>query len=114
MAGLENEIVYKVKKEEKRIFSGTNSNLFFREVGANQWNKLTSDDISVRAFDILSPGEIIASFEFNDSDSITIAYTENGGESWQEYQNGFGGDTEIPPLVLESSPDNANIILGED
>ncbi len=109
--GLENQIIYQLKEVENQLFSGTNSNLYQQEVGTTQWNKLISDDVTIWTFEILSTSEIIASFDFNKFDSLTIAYTENAGETWQEYQNGFGGETKMIPLLLVHSPQNKDLIF---
>ncbi|MEX0660900.1 MAG: hypothetical protein WEA58_06590 [Balneolaceae bacterium] len=78
-----------------------------------EWKNLTNDDVSVRAFEQISDNKIIASLHFNNTDSLTIGLTNNFGENWSQYRNGYDPmHNSIPGIIIRSKEDKKTVNAG--
>jgi photosystem II stability/assembly factor-like uncharacterized protein len=87
---------------------GNDSGLFAKQKTEDTWFGLIDEEVSIRAFEIISENEIIATLYFNNQDSATIGRTTNFGESWLPYRNGFDPVYNSIPTIMEQSKNDDN------
>ena len=83
------EEIYAIKENKGSILVANEIGLFVKQTKEVSWLGLIEGNVSVRAFEIISEHEIIASLYFNTQDSSTIAKTINYGKDWLSYRNGY-------------------------
>ena len=110
LVSFENEEAYSIKENQELIFVGTEKGLFAKQRSEDSWVGLINEDVSIRAFEMISENEIIASLYFNNQDSITIGRTINFGETWLPYRNGFDPIYNSIPTIIEQSENDENTV----
>lgn len=125
-AGLEAHAIFKFHTHEQMIYAGTDSGLYRRRIENNTWELLGPKDATVRAFTVLSNLSFLVSANFNNQDSLTIVQTNDTGNSWNAFRNGYGGNisnsipTEmeqtaaIPPVLFAGGPGGLDVAKSTD
>lgn len=108
--GLSEITVFTLKKDNDWLYAGTDRGLHRTTLSKILWRPIGIDDTSFRTFSVFSKQEFLASANFDNGDSLTIAKTTDGGQTWIPFRNGFGGVTRTIPLALEVHPQNEDIL----
>jgi len=104
-SGLSGNNIWELKVHNNNLYAATDSGLYRIALNANHWQSI-SDGMHL-TFIVFSEQEIMAEHK-------GILYrTANGGQTWQKYQNGFGGNTSFYPVDLELAQDNPDVIYAE-
>ena len=108
LEAFENAELYSIKERGGFLMVGNDSGLFAKQKTEDTWFGLIDEEVSIRAFEIISENEIIATLYFNNQDSATIGRTTNFGESWLPYRNGFDPVYNSIPTIMEQSKNDDN------
>ncbi len=93
--GLGGHVVNKVQVSHGKIYAATDQGFFSvaRNAGNQSWELLGFENQICQTFLIIDENEIIVSLVDWQDDSQTGLYkTTDGGQTWVEFTNGFGGD----------------------
>lgn len=111
--GLDGYIINKIQVFQDRIFVGTNKGLYAknRNGQAAEWELLGFENQEVQSFLLISEDEIIVSLvNMQQPEETGLQKTTNGGESWVDFTNGFGGQDGEPAFDLAQHPGNASTL----
>jgi len=101
---LENREVYEIRFINQ-LFAGTSSGLvrFEQKNGQLETPQIFMEEATVRTFVTIDTDTWLISAVFaNNSDSSNIYRTTDRGESWQMFNNGFGGDGKWIPAMMDN------------
>ncbi len=93
--GLDGQEVEELNIYNDHLYAATDSGLYVRDLSAAdaQWNLLGLSK-HVKSLLVFSPDTILAgTWQEQEEDSVYMYKTEDGGENWTSYQNGFGTDS---------------------
>lgn len=107
--GLGDKIGNKIEISNNKIYAGTNDGMYSKELGSNDttWINLGLNGKRINDFIIFSPDTILATTDSYSSGSpdIYIFMTYDGGNIWNNYQNGFGGNSGLKSCsAIENNP----------
>jgi hypothetical protein len=108
--GLEGKNINELKIHENHLYAGTDAGLYVKDLSAStsSWNLVGLEDNKVTSFLIYSSDTLlVGTFEQEEQDSVYLFSTTDGGQSWNDTQNGFGSDTTSRSVVDldRASPD---------
>jgi photosystem II stability/assembly factor-like uncharacterized protein len=89
---------------------------FYRAIlgsSAPEWIALGPASRAIEAVLVLSPDTVLTAVALTDAGSDTVALfrTTDGGQTWQPYQNGFGGETEAKRVLAMTELTGASSAL---
>ncbi len=103
--------IFEIKANGENLYAGTGNNLYLKSKQESAWQPLALQGGEVRTFVVLSEQELLASVNFNNGDSLTIARSNDGGESWNSFRNGFGGNQQVIPYTMDAEKGNPSVIF---
>lgn len=96
------------------LYAGTERGLFYKSADPadKNWKSLGLGRASIHTFLVFSDQKMLASVGYEGSaNSSTIAKTNDGGKTWLQYQNGYGGNKyKLIPTEMEQSAGNPETI----
>lgn len=111
--GLDGFIIHNVELFENKIYVGTDKGLYARNRSGegSDWELLGFENMNVQSFLVINEDEMIVSLvNVQDPAQTGLRKTTNGGESWVEYTNGFGGLDPEPVFDITQHPENASTL----
>lgn len=111
--GLDGYIINKIHLYQDKIYAGTNKGLYARNRDGedSDWELLGFENKVVQSFLIINENEMIVSLvNVQDPEQNGLQKTTDGGESWTEYTNGFGGLDKEPVFDITQHPENPSIL----
>jgi photosystem II stability/assembly factor-like uncharacterized protein len=103
--------IFEIKVNGETLYAGTDNNLYLKSEKESAWQPLGLPAGKVRTFVVLSEQELLASVNFNNGDSLTIARTNDGGKSWNPFRNGYGGNQQVIPFSMDAEKKNPAVIF---
>ena len=115
--GLSGDSITRFKRNGQYLYAGTNNGLYRHDLSGSDksWNNLGLGDHSIRDMVIFNASKILAAVAIADfaSGDPTLFLTTDGGKSWKNYQNGFGGANHKTWIEsLAQDPTNPDILYG--
>ena len=110
---LENREIHELRHADQ-LFAGTSQGLVRLEMtsGEVQSTETFMEQAGVRTFVFIDETTWLISAVFsNNSDSSNIYRTTNRGESWQMFNNGFGGNEKWIPAMMDNYKDRPQTIF---
>ena len=109
--GLDGFIVNKIQVIDDKIYAGTNKGFYMTGREETDWQLLGFENINVQSFLVINENEILLSLvDVQNAEHTGLQKSTDGGESWTEYTNGFGGENGEPVFDLSSKPGNSSVI----
>lgn len=111
--GLDGFIINKIDLFEDKIYVGTNKGFYVRNRTGQDadWELIGFENKVVQSFLIINESEMIVSLvNVQDPEQTGLQKTTNGGETWVEYTNGFGGQDGEPAFDITQHPDDASTL----
>lgn len=108
--GLEGAIVNKLVLFQNKIYVGTDKGFYVRSRNEkdSDWKLLGFENKLVQSFLIINENELIVSLvDVQNPEQTSLQRTTDGGESWVDYTNGFGGQEGEPAFDITRHPENA-------
>ncbi len=103
--------IFEIKANDETLYAGTDNNLYLKSEKESAWQPLGLPAGKVRTFVVLSEQELLASVNFNNGDSSTIARTNDGGKSWNPFRNGYGGNLQVIPFSMDAEKKNPAVLF---
>lgn len=113
--GLSDLNIEEINFYHNQLFAGTENGMFTKNVADSDtiWQPIGLQGKKVLDFIVFSPDEIIASVDLSVfPKGVSIYRTTDGGNSWEPYQNGFGGDAGQTCYALDHNPAAPDTIFG--
>lgn len=105
--GLDNQIINRLQVFQNTLYAATNQGFFKRGENGQPWISLGLDDKSCQTFLLFGQEEYLVSiFDASNPSEATLMRTTDGGTTWQEARNGFGGNDPEPAFSLAFNPDD--------
>lgn len=111
--GLDGKTVHELKIVNNTLFAASSGGLFKRSLNnTSGFSLIGFDGKNVQAIAPISEQHILASLvdRANHTEPPVLYETTNGGETWQEIENNFGGIDQEVILDIEVHPTDNNII----
>jgi hypothetical protein len=93
--GLSGDSITRFKRNGQYLYAGTNNGLYRHDLSKSDksWSNLGLSGRRIRDMVIFNDNKILAAVAIADfaSGDPTLFLTTDGGKSWKNYQNGFGG-----------------------
>lgn len=94
--GLGDNLVEVLQINNDYLYAGTDNGIYKKNISTSDtlWAHIGLDNNSIKALLVINNDTIFTSIKIieNESDTISIYHTVDGGLNWIPYQNGFGGD----------------------
>ena len=99
--GLTGHIVNKVQVIQDKIYAATDKGFYAleRDTGNQDWDVLGFENKPCQSFLIIDEDELIVSLvNRQDVSQMGLYKTTDGGQTWTEFTNGFGGEESVEPV----------------
>lgn len=113
--GLSDQDVQEIAFHRNLIFAATDNGMYKKNVANPDtvWQPIGLQRWKVLDFILFSPDEIIACVDLSDfPKGASIYRTTDGGQTWQPYQNGFGGGPGQTCFALDHNPAAPDTLFG--
>ncbi|MDQ3395377.1 MAG: glycoside hydrolase [Bacteroidota bacterium] len=112
--GLKNHIVNKVLIYKNNLYAVTDKGFYVknRKEQSQNWQLLGFENKKCQSFLIFNENEIIVSLvDRGDPSQNGIFKTDDGGNSWFDFSNGFGGGEDVEPAFdISVNPSDSSIL----
>lgn len=120
--GLGDKKVNKIEIYNSKIYAATSNGMYSKNLNSidTNWNSLGIAWKNISDFIIFDEDTILASSYYQgipnpDWDTIFIFISYNGGNNWNNFQNGFGGDAMLRQCIaLENNPEAPDTIYASN
>ncbi len=101
-----------IKHYQGVIYVGTDNGIYTKDVSSvdTNWVPIGPPEKQISTFLVRDPQIIIASIVMSVGDEAAILLTNDGGATWEPYQNGYGGTQTLAPTALEASPVDPDVL----
>lgn len=112
--GLGDSIVETMQVSDNFLYAGTDNGIYKKDITISDtiWTHIGLDDYSIKALLVINADTIFASIKIidNESDTISLFQTVDGGIDWNSCQNGFGGEYSKQVITLSKNSDFPELI----
>ena len=99
--GLTGMVINKIMVYDDTIYAATDNGFYKKNLNNTTWTSLGLDNKSCKTFLLFGHDEYMVSvFDPSEPGEAELLKSDNGGNTWLDFQNGFGGESPEPVFDL--------------